>query len=133
MSVFDAPEYDNHEQVRFVNLPEVGLKAILAVHSTKLGPAMGGCRMWPYPNDSEAIRDLLRLSRGMTYKTATLNLGLGGGKSVIIGDPYTQKTPELFQALGRAVDGLNGRYIVAEDVGTNPLDMAEIRKSTKYV
>ena len=133
MAIFEAPEYDNHEQVLFVNDPEVGLRAIIAIHNTHLGPALGGCRMWPYASEAEAIRDVLRLSRGMTYKAAVLDCGLGGGKSVIIGDPHSQKSPALFHALGRAIDSLNERYIVGEDIGTNPLDMREISTVTRCV
>ena len=133
MSVFEAPEFDDHEQVLFVNEPEVGLRAIIAIHNTRLGPALGGCRMWPYANEQEAIRDVLRLSRGMTYKAAVLDCGLGGGKSVIIGDPYREKTPELFHAMGKAIDSLNQRYIAGEDIGTNPLDMREILAATRCV
>ncbi len=133
MSVFEAPEFDQHEQVLFVNEPDIGLRAIIAIHNTNLGPALGGCRMWPYVSESEAIRDVLRLSRGMTYKAAVLDCGLGGGKSVIIGNPHTEKTPELFHAMGRAIDSLNQRYIVGEDIGTNPLDMREIRNATRCV
>jgi len=133
MSVFEAPEFDDHEQVLFVNEPDAGLRAIIAIHNTRLGPALGGCRMWPYANEREAIRDVLRLSRGMTYKAAVLDCGLGGGKSVIIGDPHKEKTPELFNAMGRAIDSLNQRYIVGEDIGTNPLDMREIRNATDCV
>jgi len=133
MSVFEAPEFDDHEQVLFVNEPEVGLRAIIAIHNTRLGPALGGCRMWSYANEQEAIRDVLRLSRGMTYKAAVLDCGLGGGKSVIIGDPYREKTPELFHAMGKAIDSLNQRYIAGEDIGTNPLDMREILAATRCV
>ena len=133
MSVFEAPEFDDHEQVLFVNEPDAGLRAIIAIHNTRLGPALGGCRMWPYANEREAIRDVLRLSRGMTDKAAVLDCGLGGGKSVIIGDPHKEKTPELFNAMGRAIDSLNQRYIVGEDIGTNPLDMREIRNATDCV
>ncbi len=138
MSVFEAPEFDNHEQVLFINEPlahprGARLRAIIAIHNTKLGPALGGCRMWPYTGEREAIRDVLRLSRGMSYKAAVLNCGLGGGKSVIIGDPHRDKTPELFQAMGRAIDSLKERYIVGEDIGTNPLDMREILKTTRCV
>jgi leucine dehydrogenase len=133
MSVFEAPEFDEHEQVLFVNEPDIGLRAIIAIHNTRLGPALGGCRMWPYASEKEAIRDVLRLSRGMTYKAAVLDCGLGGGKSVIIGDPHKEKTPELFHAMGRAIDSLNERYIVGEDIGTNPLDMKEIRNATNCV
>jgi len=133
MSVFEAPEFDDHEEVLFVNEPEFGLRAIIAIHNTTLGPALGGCRMWPYASEQEAIRDVLRLSRGMTYKAAVLDCGLGGGKSVIIGDPHREKTPELFHAMGRAIDSLNQRYITGEDIGTNPLDMREILSTTRCV
>jgi leucine dehydrogenase len=133
MSVFDAPEYDGHEQVLFVNEPTVGLRAIIAIHNTHLGPALGGCRMWPYASEQEAIRDVLRLSRGMTYKAAVLDCGLGGGKSVIIGDPYREKTPELLHAMGKAIDSLGECYIAGEDIGTNPLDMREILTTTRCV
>lgn len=133
MSVFEAPEFDDHERVQFFNDPSSGLRAIIAIHSTRLGPALGGCRMWPYENEAAAIRDVLRLSRGMTYKAAVLNCGLGGGKSVIIGDPRTQKSPRLLQAMGRAIERFNGQYVVGEDVGTNPDDMREIRGVTQCV
>lgn len=133
MSVFEAPEYDGHEQVLFVDEPSAGLRAIIAVHSTRLGPALGGCRMWPYQSEAHAIRDVLRLSQGMTYKSAILDCGLGGGKSVIIGDPYKEKTPQLFQAMGRWIDRLDGQYIVGEDIGTNPRDMKEMLSETRCV
>lgn len=133
MSVFEAPEFDDHEQVLFVNDPPSGLRAIIAIHDTRLGPALGGCRMWPYGSEREAIRDVLRLSRGMTYKAAVLDCGLGGGKSVIIGDSHSQKTPELLHSMGRAIATLQERYIVGEDVGTNPDDMREIRTVTRCV
>ncbi len=133
MSIFEAVDFDDHEQVLFVKDPETKLQAIIAIHNTRLGPALGGCRMWPYKSDQEAIADVLRLSRGMTYKAAMVNVALGGGKSVIIGDSHEQKTPELLQAMGRAIDSLQERYIVGEDIGTNPQDMAEIRKSTRCV
>ena len=133
MSVFEAPEYDGHERVLFVNQPDAGLRAIIAIHNTNLGPALGGCRIWPYPSEAEAIRDVLRLAKGMTYKAAMAKVKLGGGKSVIIADAQTQKTPELLHAMGRAIDSLNGRYITGEDIGTNPLDMAEIKRETECV
>ena len=133
MSVFEARDYDSHEQVAFFNDPDSGLRAIIAIHDTTLGPALGGCRMWPYENEDAAIRDVLRLSRGMTYKAAVLDCGLGGGKSVIIGDSRTAKTPQLLQAMGRAIASLNERYIVGEDVGTNPDDMREMRAVTRCV
>ena len=133
MSVFEAPEFDDHERVQFFNDPSSGLRAIIAIHNTRLGPALGGCRMWPYDSEAEAIRDVLRLSRGMTYKAAVLDCGLGGGKSVIIGDPRTQKSPALLQAMGRAIASFDGRYVVGEDIGTNPDDMREIRGVTRCV
>lgn len=133
MSVFTHPEFDGHEQVSFFHCQQTGLKAIIAVHNTNLGPALGGCRMWAYENDEQALRDVLRLSRGMTYKAAITGLPLGGGKSVIIGDSRKAKTPELMQAMGRAVDTFGGRYIIAEDVGTTVDDMTHVRKGTKHV
>lgn len=133
MSVFEAPEFDGHEQVVFVSEPAVGLRGIIAIHDTTLGPALGGCRMWNYEKESDAIRDVLRLSRGMTYKAAILDCGLGGGKSVIVGDPHTAKTPSMLHAMGRWIDSLGERYIVGEDIGTNPDDMREIRAETHCV
>lgn len=133
MSVFEAADYDAHEQVSFFHDEQSGLRAIIAIHSTVLGPALGGCRMWAYQSESAAIRDVLRLSRGMTYKAAVLDCGLGGGKSVIIGDSHHDKTPELLQAMGRAIKTFAGQYIVGEDVGTNPDDMREIRGVTPSV
>ena len=122
-----------HEQIVFCSKPEVGLKAIIAVHNTTLGPALGGTRMWNYTSEKEAIRDVLRLSRGMTYKSAISGLNLGGGKAVIIGDSRKDKTEPLFRAFGRFVDGLSGRYITAEDVGITEQDMQWIFSETKYV
>lgn len=133
MSLFTNASFDNHEQVMFVSDPETGLKAIIAVHSTALGPAVGGCRMWNYASEDEAIADVLRLSRGMSYKNAMADLGIGGGKSVIIGDSRTQKTPELMRAFGRYLDSLGGKYISAEDVGISVSDIEEVRKVTPYV
>src|SRR6056297_3937283 len=122
-----------HEQIVFCSRPEVGLKAIIAIHDTTLGPALGGTRMWDYKSEAEAIRDVLRLSRGMSYKSAISGLNLGGGKAVIIGDAQTQKTEALFRAFGRFVDGLGGRYITAEDVGMTEKDMEWIFSETKFV
>jgi len=133
MSIFEAQEFDDHEKVLFVNEPSVGLRGIIAIHNTTLGPALGGCRMWPYETEAAAIRDVLRLSRGMSHKAAVLDCGLGGGKSVIIGEAGTQKTPALLQSMGRFIDSLNEQYITGEDIGTNPDDMREIRKSTHCV
>lgn len=133
MSIFDAHDFDGHEQVTFCYDAASGLKAIIAVHNTNLGRAVGGCRFWPYASEEEAIKDVLRLSRGMTYKAALANLELGGGKSVIIGDPYKDKTPEKLRAFGRFVNRLGGLYSTAEDVGTSPADMTIIHQETPYV
>jgi leucine dehydrogenase len=133
MPVFDHPEFDQHESLHFVQDPETGLKAIIAIHSTALGPAAGGCRRWQYATDDDAITDALRLSRGMTYKNAVAGLEFGGGKSVILANDSTPKTPELFQAFGRAVESLAGKYITAEDVGCSVEDMRHVNKETGYV
>lgn len=133
MAIFDAEAFDGHEQVVFINDPAVSLKAIIAIHNTNLGPSLGGCRMWPYPTETEALHDVLRLSRGMTYKAAMAKVALGGGKSVIIADSAKEKRPELLHAMGRWIDRLGGRYITGEDVGTNTFDMAEIKKETPHV
>jgi len=109
VTVFSAPDYDGHEHVSFGHDPETGLRAIIAIHNSNLGPGVGGCRMWPYENDMTALHDALRLSRGMTYKSALAGLPFGGGKSVIIGDARTDKTPALMQAMGRFVESLSGR------------------------
>lgn len=133
MSVFSHPEFDNHEHLSFVCDPETGLKAIIAVHNTSRGPALGGCRMFPYASDEEALRDVLRLSRGMTYKSALANLDLGGGKSVIIGDPRKQKSEALLEAMGKHLEGLGGQYIAAEDSGTSVPDLKVMGRHTKHV
>jgi leucine dehydrogenase len=133
MKFFEEIERRDHEQVVFLADKRVGLRAIIAIHNTSLGPALGGTRMWMYASDDEALRDVLRLSRGMTYKAAVAGLNLGGGKAVIIGDPNKDKTEALFRTYGRYVDGLAGRYITAEDVGTTERDMEWIRMETKYV
>jgi leucine dehydrogenase len=122
-----------HEQVTFFQDEKTGLKAIVAIHSTALGPALGGCRVWPYESEAAALNDVLRLSRAMTYKNAAMGLALGGGKSVIIADASVDKTPALFEAFGRAVERLGGRYITAQDVGTAPADMVAIRSQTQWV
>src|SRR3954451_11205667 len=127
------PDFDAHEEVHFVTDEKCGLKAIIAVHSTHLGPAAGGARFWHYAKDEEALTDALRLSRGMSYKNAMAGLPLGGGKSVLLADEDRTKTPELLHAFGKAVDGLGGRYVTAEDVGMNVADMVEIARSTNYV
>jgi leucine dehydrogenase len=133
MSTFDMPGFDAHEMVLFGNDEATGLKAIIAVHSTALGPAAGGCRMWPYATSADAVTDALRLSRGMSFKNAMAGLPFGGGKAVIIGDSRQRKTPELFEAFGRFVDSLGGRYITAEDVGTTTSDMEAVARGTRYV
>ena len=132
MPVFASPDFDNHELVAFGTDPESGLKAIVAVHNTNLGPGLGGCRMWPYASDEDAIQDVLRLSRGMTYKAALAGLPYGGGKSVIIGDPRKDKSEALLRAMGRFIQSLGGRYQTAEDVGTTVADMDVLRKETHY-
>lgn len=133
MDLFAMKDYDDHELVVFGRDLDTGLRAIIAVHSTVLGPAAGGCRMWPYASTSEAVTDVLRLSRGMSYKNAMAGLPFGGGKAVIIGDSRTGKTPELFGAYGRFVDSLGGRYVTAEDVGTTTSDMEFVSLQTRYV
>lgn len=133
MSVFDNPDFDDHAAVHFAADEASGLKAVIALHDLTLGPALGGCRMWAYGDETAAVSDVLRLSRGMTYKSALADLPYGGGKSVIIGDARTDKTPALFRAMGAAVERLGGRYIVAEDVGTTPDDMAQIARRTAHV
>ena len=133
MEVFDMREFDGHELVLFGHDAPTGLRAIISIHSTALGPAAGGCRMWPYATTTDAVADVLRLSRGMSYKNAMAGLPFGGGKAVIIGDPRTVKTPELLAAFGRLVDSLRGRYVTAEDVGTTTADMEQVARATKYV
>ena len=133
MSVFEHHEFDGHEQVVFCHDPASGLKAIIAIHNTNRGPALGGCRMWPYASDEEALTDALRLSRGMTYKSALAGLAFGGGKSVIIGDPKRDKSEALFRAMGRFVDSLGGRYSVAEDVGISVPDVEIMARETAFV
>jgi len=133
MSIFKEIALKGHEQVIYCQDKISGLQAIIAIHNTALGPSLGGCRMWPYASEEEALYDVLRLSRGMTYKSAVAGLHLGGGKAVIIGDPKTKKSPELFKAFGRFVQSLSGRYITAEDVGTSEKDMEYIFEETDYV
>jgi leucine dehydrogenase len=133
MSVFEQMRAYGHEQVVFCSEPAVGLRAIIAIHDTTLGPALGGVRMWNYRTEEEALQDVLRLSRAMTYKAALAGLRLGGGKAVILGDPRTEKSEGLFRAFGRFVESLGGRYITAEDVGTTVEDMEWIRQETRYV
>jgi leucine dehydrogenase len=133
MEIYAMRDFDGHELVVFGHNAGVGLHAIVAVHSTALGPAAGGCRMWPYPSTDAAVVDALRLSRGMSYKNAMAGLPFGGGKAVIIGDSRTLKSPALFEAFGRFVDSLGGRYITAEDVGTTTADMESVRRATRFV
>jgi leucine dehydrogenase len=133
MEIFDLREFDAHEQVVFGHDAATGMKAIIAIHSTTLGPAAGGCRMWPYASTAEAVADVLRLSRGMSYKNAMANLRFGGGKAVLIADAKKSKSAELFEAFGRFVDSLGGRYVTAEDVGTTTADMASVARSTRFV
>lgn len=134
MMTFELIEkYGDHEQVVFCTDKNVGLKAIIAIHNTTLGPALGGTRMWNYKNEEEALVDVLRLSKGMTYKAAAAGLNLGGGKAVIIGDSKTQKTEALFRAFGQYVNSLNGKYITAEDVGTGVNDMEHVFMETQWV
>ena len=131
--IFGSLDSLGHEQIIFCNEPEAGLRAIISIHSTARGPALGGCRMWPYASEVEALQDVLRLSQGMTYKSAVTGLPLGGGKAVIIGDPKKDKSADLFRAFGRYVESLNGRYITAEDVGVEMEDMNTVLSETKYV
>jgi len=133
VSVFDHPEFDHHESVNFFDDPQSGLRAIVAVHSAALGPAAGGCRRWTYASDDIALTDVLRLSRGMTYKNAVASLPFGGGKAVILATEQTPKSTQLFEAFGRAVESLNGRYITAEDVGISVDDMRTVRGVTRFV
>ncbi|MEN0061626.1 MAG: Glu/Leu/Phe/Val dehydrogenase [Myxococcota bacterium] len=121
-----------HEQIMLCRNPDVGLKAIIAIHDTTLGPSLGGCRLYNYASDADALRDVLRLSRGMTYKAAVAGLDIGGGKSVIIGDPSIKSEP-LFRAFGRHIQSLGGRYITAEDMNTNVEDMNFIARETSFV
>jgi leucine dehydrogenase len=135
MGVFELIDKmgDGHEQIVFCRNKEAGLKAIIAIHDTTLGPALGGTRMWNYANEEEALIDVLRLSKGMTYKASAAGLNLGGGKAVIIGDPRTQKTEEMFRAFGCFVNSLAGQYITAEDVGTTVKEMEYVFMETPFV
>ena len=133
MSIFTSPAFDGHESVHAFQDATSGLKCFIAIHSTARGPAAGGVRMWAYPSEQAAIDDALRLSRAMSFKNAVADLELGGGKTVIIGDAAWDKTPALFEALGRAVDSLGGRYWGAEDVGVSPADLAHARKTTPFM
>ncbi len=132
MAVFDKIQTDNYEQIVFCNDSKSGLKAIIALHSTALGPATGGCRMWNYRSEEEALTDVLRLSKGMTYKNSISNLPLGGGKSIIIGD-VSQKTPDLLKRFGEFVETLHGHYITAKDVGIDSSDLKTIKNRTSHI
>ena len=131
--MFDHPAYDAHEGVHLFHDEKSGLKAIIALHSTARGPAAGGTRMWDFANGEAMLKDVLRLSQGMSYKNAMADLPLGGGKAVIWGNAKTDKSPELFRAFGRAVESLQGRYYTAEDVGIDVADMEIVRQETAYV
>jgi leucine dehydrogenase len=133
MSVFEHPAFDDHEKVLFATDPVTGLKAILAVHSTARGPAVGGCRMWRYDSSADALTDVLRLSQGMSYKNIMADLPIGGGKSVIMRPDGDFDRQALFEAFGRALEGLGGVYISAEDVGVSPEDMVAARRETRHV
>ena len=133
MGVFDHAEFDNHESLHYFHDDATGLRAIVAVHSTALGPAAGGSRRWVYANDADALTDVLRLSRGMTYKNAVAGLKFGGGKAVILASNSVPKSRALFHAFGRAVDSLGGRYVTAEDVGCSVEDMRWVREQTSFV
>ena len=127
------PDYDGHEAIHFVHDEASGLRAIIAIHSTYLGPSGGGTRFWHYADDADALTDALRLSRGMSFKNAMAGLPLGGGKAVILAREDRAKSPELFAAFGKAIDSLGGRYVTAEDVGMNVADMIAISRQTKFV
>ncbi len=133
MEIFDLREFDGHELIVFGHDAATSLRAIIAIHSTALGPAAGGCRMWPYATTADAVCDALRLSRGMSYKNALAGVPFGGGKAVIIGESRQAKTPQLFEAFGRLVDSLGGRYLTAEDLGTTSADMASVARATRHV
>ncbi len=126
-------KHGEHEQVVFCHDKNVGLKAIIAIHNTSLGPALGGTRMWNYKSEEDALTDVLRLSKGMTYKASAAGLNLGGGKAVIIGDPKVNKSEGLFRAFGQYINSLNGKYITAEDVGTSVTDMEQVYMETPWV
>ena len=131
--MLDFERIKDHEQVVLCHDPKSGLKAIIAIHNTTLGPALGGCRMRPYKSTDEALEDVLRLSKGMTYKCAASDVNFGGGKTVIIGDPLTDKSPELFRALGQFVDSLNGRFYTGTDMGTTPDDFVHALQETSNI
>jgi leucine dehydrogenase len=133
MSLWELPDYDAHEAVQFICDRDSGLRAIIGIHSTHRGPAGGGTRFWHYADPGQAVADVLRLSRGMSYKNAMAGLAMGGGKAVILADPDRTKTPEMLAAFGRAVDRLGGAYVTAEDVGVSVADMVAVREQTPHV
>ena len=133
MRIFGQMENQGHEQIVFVRDSGAGLTAIIAIHSTVLGPALGGTRMYPYATEEQALRDVMELSRGMTYKAAAAGLPLGGGKAVIVGDPFKNKSERLFRAYGEFVQRMNGLFYTGEDVGTDTSDMDIVRKTTRFV
>ncbi len=132
-AVWEEPDFDDHELVQVVRDRASGLTAIIALHSTHLGPGAGGTRFWHYGDPAMAMRDALRLSRGMSYKNAMAGLPMGGGKAVVLADPTGSKTPEMLAAFGRAIDALGGRYVTAEDVGMSETDMVAIAGQTRHV
>ena len=131
--LFEMVETMGHEQVMFFNDAPTGLKGIIAVHNTVLGPSLGGCRIWNYENETDALWDVLRLSRGMTYKSSISGINLGGGKAVIIGNPKVKRDEAFWRRFGKFVDSLSGRYITAEDVGTSTEVMSIVMQETKHV
>lgn len=133
MPVFSNPAFENHETVQAFHDTDTGLKGFMAIHSTALGPAFGGCRLWEYDSEDEALTDALRLAQGMSYKNALAGIPFGGGKAVIIAQPGMTRSPEMFKAFGRAVDSLGGRYITAEDVGVSVEDMRSVAVTTRHV
>src|SRR3954467_6015586 len=132
-SLWDSPDFDAHELVHFVTDRNSGLRAIIAVHSRHLGPAAGGTRFWHYAETGEAVADALRLSRGMSFKNAMAGLPMGGGKAVILADEARTKTPDMLAAYGKAIEGLCGAYVTAEDVGISVADLVAVAKQTRYV
>ena len=132
-SLWDFPDFDGHELVQFVTDRESGLTALIAVHSTHLGPGAGGVRFWHYRDTADAVADVLRLSRGMSYKNAMAGLPLGGGKAVILADSARTKTPAMLEAYGRVVEALGGQYVTAEDVGMSVPDLVEISRQTRFI
>jgi leucine dehydrogenase len=133
MSVYEHCEFDGHEHVAFFRDEASGLKAIIAVHNTNLGPALGGCRMWPYANSEEALTDVLRLSKGMTYKAAMANIALGGGKAVIIGNPRADKSEALLEAMGQFINSFQGTYFTAEDSGIAVEDVHTMARHSSFI